>query len=78
MSNKESILENFHFYSLIKILEQTKLLENLSAEEQQLVRGNIQSIISDTDMRRHAQVRSNLNSEEFKKNRATKTESIEN
>ena len=61
----------------MKILDQTKLLQNLSEEDLKLVQGNIQSIISDTDMRRHATVRSNLNAEEFKKSRATKSESIE-
>lgn len=39
--------------------------------------GNIKSIISDTDMRRHAKVRENLVNEVFKTHREAKIETIE-
>ena len=49
----------------------------MTPEDLELVKGNIQSVISDTDIKRHAKVMEGVNAEEFKKSRVTKTETIE-
>ena len=41
ISGGNSVLENFHFYTLMKILDESKLLSNLSAEDLNLVKDNI-------------------------------------
>ena len=49
----------------------------MTEEDLKLVKGNIQSVISDTDIKRHQLVRESVKAEEFKKSRATKSEGIE-
>ena len=41
ISGGNSVLENFHFYTLMKILDESELLANLSPEDLNLIKGNI-------------------------------------
>ena len=60
--NNQSVFEHFHCYTLMRILDETSLLDCFTAQEQAQIKTMMQSVIMSTDMAGHNLLMSELDS----------------